>query len=243
MDLGLKGRVAFVTGCGGKLGFGRAICLQLAEEGCKVIGAGRSLEGVAETVRLVEEKGGAGLATVCDVRFPEQVEAAVKQGIDQFGRIDIVINNAGASSSHFTNFIDMTQDEIKFDVDVNLYGQMNVVKAILPYMMEHKYGRIVNFAGGRGIPGISVYGAAKSAVIDWTAALASEVAPFGIYANTFGPGLSRTGLVQGAPEAFLQAVTQTTRQKRLCTPEDVSNLVVFLASERNSYMTGEFIHI
>jgi len=243
MDLGFKGKVAFVTGCGSPIGFGRKICQVLAEEGCKIIGCDLNLEGAKETIKLVEEAGSEGIAIKMDVTKKDEVEAAVKEGLARFGQIDVLINCAGASSTQHTKFVDMTDEQIDFDVNVNLYGQMNVAKAILPHMIERRTGRIVNFTGGRGIPGLSIYGAAKAGIIEWTKALAAEVAPYNIYVNVFGPGLSKTGLIKGQSPEFIEMVTRSTKQKRLCTPDDVAPFVVFLASDKNSYMTGELVHI
>lgn len=245
MDLGIKGKVAFVTGCGSPIGFARKICITLAQEGCKVVACDieKAFDGTKETIKLVEEAGSEGLALAFDVRDRAAVDEAVAETIARFGLIDILINCAGASASQHEKFIDMKKEQVYFDIEVNMVGQMNVAQAILPHMMQRKSGRIVNFAGGRGVPGLSVYGAAKAGIIEWTNALAAEIAPFNIYANTFGPGLSKTGLIKGQSEKFLEMVTNTTKQKRLCTADDVAPFVVFLASDKNSYMTGEFIHI
>jgi len=241
MDLGYKEKVAFVTGCGSPIGFGRKICTVLAEEGCNIAGCDVVLSDAEETVRLVEELGVEGMALAFDVRDRAAVDAAVKKAAEKFGKIDVLINCAGASFTQNTQFIDMTKEQWYFDLEVNLVGQMNVAQSVLPYMIEMKSGRIVNFSGGRGIPGLSTYGAAKGGVMEWSVALAAEVAPFNIYVNTFIPGLSRTGLVKGQAVEFLEHEINRTKQKRLCTPEDVANIVVFLASEKNSYMTGEFV--
>ena len=243
MDLGYKGKVAFVTGCGSPTGFGRRICTLLAEEGCNIIGCDVETETTEETIRLVKEFGVEGLALVFDVRDRTAVDAAVKKAIDKFGKIDILVNNAGASWSHASNFVDMTKEMLYFDIEVNLLGQMNVAQAILPYMIEKKFGRIINFLGGRGVPGLSAYGAAKGGVKEWSNSLAVEVAQYNVYVNTFAPGLAYTGLTKGASEGFMQHVTNMTKQKRLCTAEDVAPIIAFMASDKNSYMTGGHISI
>ena len=243
MDLGLKDKVAFVTGCGSPIGFGRKICAVLAEEGCKIAGADIDGKGTEDTISALTEAGAEGIALAFDVRNRGDVDAAVKKTIDKFGQIDILINCAGASYSHNTKFIDQKKEEWYFDIEVNLVGQMNMAQSILPYMIERKYGRIVNFSGGRGIPGLSTYGAAKGGVIEWTYALATEVAQFGVNVNVFGPGLSHTGLTKGQSEEFMKFVTNTTRQKKLCTADDVAPIIAFMVSEQNSYMTGGFVSI
>ncbi|MBF8270222.1 MAG: fabG [Gammaproteobacteria bacterium] len=166
----------------------------------------------------------------------------VKAAIERFGRIDILVNNAGASS-RLKPFVEMTRADWDLDIQVNLYGQMNVAQAVLPHMIARNYGRIINFSGGRGLPNISIYGAAKAGVIAFSEALAREVAAHGIIVNILGPGLGETGLVQHAPQAFLDQNRQRSTLKRLCTPEDVGPAVAFLASDVCSYMTGQFIQL
>ena len=243
MDLGLKDKVAFVTGCGSQIGFGRRICTLLAEEGCKIAGADVDAKGAEDTIDQVKKLGVDAIAMSFDVRDREGVDTAVKKTIDKFGKIDILINCAGASKTHDTQFMDMPKEQWYFDIEVNLVGQMNVAQSVLPYMVERKIGKIINFSGGRGIPGLSTYGAAKGGVIEWSNSLAAEVARFNIQVNIFGPGLSPTGLTKGQSEELTKMVTNATKQKRLCNTDDVANIVVFLASDRNSYMTGGFIQL
>jgi len=243
MDFGLKDKVAFVTGCASPIGFGRKICAVLAEEGCKIAGADLDAKGTEDTIRAIRELGAEGIALSIDVRDRAAVDAAVKKTIDTFGKIDILINCAGASYSQNTHFIDQKKEEWYFDIEVNLVGQMNVAQSILPFMIERKYGRIVNFSGGRGIPGLSTYGAAKAGIVEWTNALSSEVAQFGINVNVFGPGLSHTGLTKDQSPEFMERVTKGTKQKRLCTPDDVAPIIAFMVSEKNNYMTGGYVSI
>ena len=241
MDLGLKGKVAFITGCGSQIGFGRRICTLMAEEGCKIAGSDVDAKGAESTIGEVKALGVEAIALSFDVRDRAAVDAAVKKTIDTFGRIDILINCAGASMTHDTNFMDMPKEQWYFDIEVNLVGQMNVAQSVLPYMVEQKYGKIVNFSGGRGIPGLSTYGAAKGGVVEWSNSLSAEVARFNIQVNIFGPGLSHTGLTKGQSDEFTAMVTNATKQKRLCDTNDVANIVTFMASDRNSYMTGGYV--
>ena len=243
MDLGYKGKVAIVTGCGSPTGFGRRICTLLAEEGCTIVGCDIDLAITEETIKLVKAFGVDALALAFDVRDRPAVDDAVKKSIEKFGKIDILINNAGASQSHSTPFAEMTKEQWYFDIEVNLVGQMNLAQAVLPHMIERKFGRIVNFLGGRGVPGLSTYGASKGGVKEWSNSLAVEVAQYNVYVNTFAPGLAYTGLTKGASEGFMQHVTNMTKQKRLCTPEDVAPIIAFMASDKNAYMTGGHISI
>jgi len=242
MDLGLKGKTALITGTGSQIGYGRAIAITLAEEGCRIISADIDLGGAKKTADEVEAMGHEALAVKADVSNRAEVDEMVKAALDRFGRIDILVNNAGGSS-RLRPFIEMNKADWDLDINVNLYGQMNVAQAVLPHMISQGYGRIINFTGGRGIPNISVYGAAKAGIIAFTEALASEVASLGVIVNGIGPGLGETALVKGAPAAFLEANRQRSALKRLCTPDDVGPAVAFLASDRCSYMVGQFIYL
>jgi NAD(P)-dependent dehydrogenase (short-subunit alcohol dehydrogenase family) len=242
MDLGLTGKTALVTGAGSQIGYGKGIVITLAGEGCNIIAADIDLNGAQQTVAEVGALGIETLAVKADVSNRAEVDEMIKAGLERFGHIDILVNNAG-TSSRLKPFVDMTRADWDIDIQVNLYGQMNVAQAVLPHMMSRKYGRIINTSGGRGIPNISIYGAAKAGVMAFTEALAREVASAGVIVNGVGPGLGETGLVQHAPKEFLEQNRQRSTLKRLCTPEDVGPVVAFLASDVCSYMTGQFLHL
>lgn len=242
MDLGLRDKVALITGAGSQIGYGKGIALTLAREGCNIIAADIDLEGAKKTTAEVEALGHKAMAVKADVANRAEVDDMVKAALDRFGQIDILVNNAGGSSP-LRPFVEMTKADWDLDINVNLYGQMNVAQAVLPHMMSRNYGRIINFTGGRGIPNISIYGAAKAGIIAFTEALAREVASSGVIVNGIGPGLGETGLVQKAPPAFLEENRQRSALKRLCTPEDVGPAVAFLASDLCRYMVGQFIYL
>jgi 2-hydroxycyclohexanecarboxyl-CoA dehydrogenase len=242
MDLGLKGKVALITGTGSQIGYGKGIAMTLAGEGCNIISADIDLGGAKKTAEEVEGRGCKALAVKVDVADRTEVDAMIQSALEKFERIDILVNNAGTSSL-LKPFVEMTRDDWDLDIGVNLYGQMNVAQAVLPHMIARGYGRIVNFSGGRGIPNISIYGAAKAGVMAFTEALAREVAAHGIIVNGIGPGLGETGLVHNAPAEFLEQNRQRSALKRLCRPDDVGPAVAFLASDLCSYMVGQFIHL
>lgn len=242
MDLGLKGKVALVTGAGSQIGYGKGIVLTLAREGCDIIAVDIDIEGAKKTAAEVEALGRKAIAVKADVTNRAEVDDMVKAALEQFDKIDILVNNAGASSE-MRPFIEMTKADWDFDINVNLYGQMNVAQAVLPHMMSRRYGRIINVSGGQGIPTIAIYGAAKAGVEAFTRALAREVASSGVIVNGIGPGLARTGLVLKASPEFIENYRQGSLLKRLCTPEDVAPVVAFLASDVCSYMVGQFIHL
>ena len=242
MDLKLKGKVALVTGTGSQIGYGKAIALTLAEEGCDVISADIDLEGAKKTAAEIEKLGRKSMAVKVDVADRGSVDKMVEAVIAEFGRIDILINNAGTSSV-VQPFMQMTKTDWDIDIGVNLYGQMNVAQAVIPHMAAKKYGRIVNCSGGQGIPNISTYGAAKGGIDQFTHAIALEVAPMGIVVNAVLPGLGETGLVGTAPKEMLESMRQMSALKRLCTPQDVAWATAFLASDICSYMVGQVVKL
>jgi len=242
MDLLLKDKVAIVTGAGSQIGYGKAICLTLAEEGCRVVCADIILEGARQTAAAVKALGRESLVVKADVTRQRQVDAMVAKTIAKFGRIDILVNNAGASSQ-LRPFIEMTEEDWEFDIQTNLVSQMRVARAVLPHMIKQRYGRIVNTSGGQGFPDISIYGAAKGGVVQFTKALAREVAQYGIIVNAVGPGLGKTGLVWRAPKAMLEGEKRASLLHRLCEPRDVAPVVAFLASDKCSYMIGQLVQL
>jgi NAD(P)-dependent dehydrogenase (short-subunit alcohol dehydrogenase family) len=238
MDLKLTDKVALVTGTGSQIGYGKAIALTLAEEGCDIVSADKDIKGAEQTAEEVISRGRKALAIEVDVRNRREVDEMVKSTTDEFGKIDILVNNAGVSSK-WKPFMEMNNDDWDYDIGVNLYGQMNVAQAVLPHMVSRKSGRIINTSGGQGIPGISLYGAAKGAVVQWTKALAKEVAPYGIIVSVYSPGLGATGLIRDDPRE-LDSLAKNNLLGRLCTPEDVGNLVAFMVSEKSSYFASMF---
>jgi NAD(P)-dependent dehydrogenase (short-subunit alcohol dehydrogenase family) len=242
VDLLLKDKVALVTGAGSQIGYGRAIALTLAEEGCDIIGADISVEGARQTAGQVLALGRQALVVRADVTQQADVDAMVAAAIEKFGRIDILVNNAGASSQ-VRPFMEMTEEDWDFDIQTNLYSQIRVARTVLPHMIARKYGRIINTSGGQGIPGISIYGAAKGGVVQFTKALAREVARYGIIVNAVGPGLGKTGLVYRAPREMLEGERNASVIKRLCEPADIAPVVAFLASDRCSYMIGQLVQL
>jgi len=232
MDLKLKDKVALVTGAGSQIGYGKAIALMLAQEGCDIIIGDINLEGAEQTAAEIRALGRRALVIKVNVTDRAQVDDMVKQGLKQFDKIDILVNNAGASSP-MKPFIEMTKDDWDYDISVNLYGQMNVAHAVLPHMISRRYGRIINTSGGQGIPNISTYGAAKAGVVMFTRALAREVASSGVIVTVYSPGLGATGLTVNDPR--LESMKKASPLGRLCTPEDVAPVVAFLASDISSY--------
>jgi 3-oxoacyl-[acyl-carrier protein] reductase len=243
MDLGLKDKVVLITGAGSQTGYGRVIVQTLAEEGCDIAVADIDFEGAKKTAAEVEKGGRKSLAIKVDVTDRASVDEMVKAALAKFSKIDILISHAGASRGG--PFLQTTREQWDFDIGVNLYGQMNVAQAVIPHMVARKYGRVIFTTGGKGLPGLATYGAAKAGVEALTHTLASELTSSGIIVNAIGPGLGLTGLTKDADinSPHMQGYIRGSMLKRLCEPADVAPVVAFLASDKCSFLTGQVIHL
>lgn len=243
MDLGLKDKVAVVTGTGSQIGFGKAIATTLASEGCDVAGVDIDIEGAEKTAAAVKAAGRRALAIKADISNRGEVDAAVKRIIDEFGKIDILVNNAGMDPG-WIPFLEMKLDDLKKAMGVNLYGSINMTQAIVPHMISRKYGKIVNFSGGQGGPNTTYYSASKGAVDSWSDVLAKELIPLGVMVNTFLPPPAKTNLGKGhLPPEFADRVAKMMPMGRLCTPEEVGAIITYMVSDTNSYMVGQYIKL
>lgn len=237
----LKNKIAIVTGAG--QGIGKGIALALAKEGAKVVVSDIS-EGVNDVVKEIEALGSQALAIKADVSNNQQTEEMAKETIKKFGRIDILVNNAGIFP--FKGFLDMKEEDWDRVLNINLKGVFNCTKAVTPTMAKQKYGKIINIssiAGTRvGYVGLTHYCASKAGIAGLTKALALELAPFKINVNAIAPGAIDTpGITSAMDEQTRKDFTETVPLKRFGLPEDIANLVVFLASDESSYVTGECI--
>jgi NAD(P)-dependent dehydrogenase (short-subunit alcohol dehydrogenase family) len=243
MDLGLKDKVAIVTGTGSEIGFGRAIALTLAQEGCHVAGFDVNVEGAEKTAADVRVLGRKSIAVKTDVSKKADVDAAVQKTLQEFGKIDILVNNAGLSVP-WKNSLEADMSDYERTISVNLYGQINMVKAVVPHMISRKYGKIVNFSGGQGFPRDSAYGASKGAVDAWSTSLAKELLPLGVYVNLFLPPAAETNLgSKHLPPGFWDNIKKMNPLKRMCSPNEVANIVTFMVSDANSFMAAQKIKI
>jgi NAD(P)-dependent dehydrogenase (short-subunit alcohol dehydrogenase family) len=197
------------------------------------------LEKVAEEIKALGRKA---LAVPAHVGKKADVQNLVQRTVKELGRIDILVNNAGVGSLE-RPFLEKTRADWDKDIQVNLYGQMNMDQSVLPHMVERHYGRIVTISGGMGFPLLSTYGAAKGGITALSQSLAKEVASLGVIVNVVVPGLALTGLIKNAPPEFIESFRQNSWLKRFCTPEDLAPLVAYLASDVCSYMTGQVIYL
>jgi NAD(P)-dependent dehydrogenase (short-subunit alcohol dehydrogenase family) len=246
MDLRLQKKVAIVTGAGSQKGFGKATAITLAQEGCDVVVVDKDLEGVEQTAAEIQNLGHRGIAIRADVTKQAEVNRAVEKTIDAFGKIDILVNIAGATTPPKL-FIDKTESDWESDLNLNLKGTLYCVKAVLPHMLSRKSGKIIMIASvniKKGFPTTSIYAAAKAGIVGFTQVLANEVASSGINVNCIAPGLGLTNFGGGgAPPGGLDAVIQNIPNRKTTTPQDIANTVAFLVSDVSGDIVGQTIFV
>jgi len=243
MELGLKGKVALITGAGSQIGFGKAVALALAKEGCDIAVNDIDLEGAKKTAAEVEKLGRKAIAVKADVTRGDAWDAMVKEVLQKLSRIDILVNNAGGCTPP-KPFLEMSDKDWDFDIDVNLRSTRNGTKAVLPHMIERKCGKIVNVTSGAGIHGgmmTSGYAAAKAGIIGFSMGVAKEAAPHGININCVSPGVADTGFAKNAPPGLIENFPKTLPIGRLTTTQDIANAVVFLVSDAASDIVGQVL--
>jgi len=240
----LEGKVAIVTGA--SRGIGRAVAGRLFQAGARVVIADleeASVESLASGESAPDERL---LAHIVDVADEHSVKTLIETTLKAFGRLDILVNNAGIMFR--TRILNMTLDEWEKVIRVNLTGPFLCTMAVLPAMKENRYGRIVNISSsaGRSVStlGGAHYTASKAGLLGLTRAVAKEVASWGITVNAVCPGLIDTPMVrQTTLETELKSFLKSIPVKRIGSPEEVGDLVVFLCSEKASYITGASIDI
>jgi 3-oxoacyl-[acyl-carrier protein] reductase len=243
MDLGLEGRGAIVTG--GSLGIGNAIALGLAREGCNVaINYRRHDTEAKEVVSQIEAMGRRGLAIKADVSSYADAEKMVETVVKEFGRLDIMVCNAGINWDGV--IWKMTEEQWDRVINVNLKGYFIYNKVAALVFKEQKSGKIVNISsinGMRGKFGQTNYAAAKGGEIALSKTLARELGKFNVNVNVVAPGLVMTEMAKNMPPEFQAKSLDETVLGRFATPEDCASAVVFLCSDKSRHITGEVIKI
>lgn len=243
----LKNKVALITGS--RRGMGMTHALIMAKYGARVVVTDINLEECQKVVEEIKKKGGEALAFKLDVTKKEEVEKVFQETVKKFGRLDILVNNAGIAE--FKSFLEMSEAEWGKTIDINLKGQFLCAQAAARQMKEQGGGIIVNIASvamgqqGIGFPNIAHYCASKGGIAALTEALAVELAPLNIRVNCVAPGLIDTPMidtVKSDSKTFEAMLAQVPLQ-RAGKPEEVSELVAFLASADSSYMTGSVVVI
>ena len=243
MSSKLSGKVAFVTGA--SRGIGRAIALRLAADGAKVALNFSSNVSKAEEVKAqIEAAGGEAMLVQGDVAKFEVVAELIKSVVNTWGRLDILINNAGITRDNL--LIKMTEDDFDRVISTNLKGVFNCTKAVTKLMMKQRGGRIVNMSSVVGLKGnISQanYAAAKAGIIGFTKSAARELASRGVTVNAVAPGFIDTDMTAALSEKVKEVMMQEIPAGRMGTPEDVANAVAFLVSDEAAYITGQVLSV
>jgi 3-oxoacyl-(acyl-carrier-protein) reductase len=234
-------RVAIVTGSG--RGLGATTALQLAREGASVVINDLNPESAAQTAAEVEKLGRKALISTHDVSDYGQANDLVNQAKGRFGRVDILVNNAGITRDGMLH--KLAEDKFDEVIRVNLKGPFNMGQACAKLMIEAKYGKIVNLASVAwlGNIGQTNYAASKAGVVGMTKTWALELARHGINVNAIAPGLIDSAMTQAIPADVKEKFIQRIPMKRVGQPQDIANLIAFLASDDAAYITGQCIQI
>ncbi|MBT2699138.1 3-oxoacyl-ACP reductase [Bacillus sp. ISL-40] len=238
----LKDKVAIVTG--GSRGIGASIALELAKNGAKVVINYNIRKELADkVVAEINEFGGEAYAVQADVSESNEAAYLVQETINHYGKLDILINNAGITRD--STFKKLTEEDWRKVIDVNLNSVYNNTSAALPYLLESDAGRIINISsiiGQAGGFGQTNYAAAKAGLIGYTKSLALELARSKVTVNAICPGFIGTEMVQAIPEKVLAGIVEKVPQKRLGKPEEIARGVVFLCKD-GDYITGQQLNI
>ncbi|MBL7070602.1 MAG: 3-oxoacyl-[acyl-carrier-protein] reductase [Candidatus Omnitrophica bacterium] len=239
----LKDKVAIISG--GSRGIGRAVALELANEGADIaFNYLKSEDRALEVKKEIESKGRKALIFKSDVKNLAQMKNMVNETKEKFGRLDIIVNNAGILRDKALML--MGVEDWEDVISTNLSGAFNLIKAAIVTLMKEKQGNIINItsvAGIKGMPRQVNYSASKAGLVGMTKALAKEVASYNIRVNAIAPGYIDTDMVGGLKENHKTELMKRIPLNRFGTPDEVAKVVTFLASERSKYITGQVISI
>lgn len=236
-------KVALITG--GSRGIGKAIAIKFAKEGYNlVINYVSDKTDIKKLEDEFEQYGSEVLLVKTDVSNFDDCENMVKQAIEKFGTIDVLVNNAGITKDNL--LLRMSVEDFEKVIDINLKGTFNVTKNVVPYMMKKRNGKIVNLASVVGISGNAGqcnYAASKSGIIGFTKSIAKELASRNILANCVAPGFIDTDMTSVLNDNVKESINAQIPLKRMGSSEEVANTVYFLAGEENTYITGQVINV
>lgn len=250
----LSDKIVFITGCG--TGIGRAIALRIAKDGATLFLTDKNEESVLSVHREIVKISPNSKAWPMDVTDSSSIDSAHKEVLRVFGHVDIVINNAGVSTENW--FWKLTEEEWDFNMDINCKGVWRVSKAFAPHLIERKQGKIIciaSMASKLGAPFQAHYAASKFGVLGLVQSMSKELAQYNITVNAVCPGMVKTAMqdrevkweaeLRGVenPEEIREEYIKATPLGRLCMPEDVANVVAFLASPDSNFMTGQGINV
>lgn len=236
-------KCALITGA--TRGIGKQIAITLAKQGYNIaLNYRKENEELENTKKEIEKIGVQILAVKGDVANFEDCENFVKQVIERFGQIDVLVNNAGITKDML--LMRMKKEDFEQVIDTNLVGTFNVTKNVVPYMMKARSGRIINISsivGISGNAGQTNYSASKAGIIGFTKSLAKEIASRNILVNAVAPGFIETNMTDVLKDDVKQEIAKNIPLKRMGTAQDVANVVKFLASDDSSYITGQVINV
>ena len=236
-------KCALITGA--TRGIGKQIAITLAKQGYNIaLNYRKENEELENTKKEIEKIGVQILAVKGDVANFEDCENFVKQVIERFGQIDVLVNNAGITKDML--LMRMKKEDFEQVIDTNLVGTFNVTKNVVPYMMKARSGRIINISSVVGISGNAGqtnYSASKAGIIGFTKSLAKEIASRNILVNAVAPGFIETNMTDVLKDDVKQEIAKNIPLKRMGTTQDVANVVNFLASDDSSYITGQVINV
>lgn len=239
----LENRTALVTGA--SRGIGRQIAISLAAEGAFVIvNYNGSKERAEQVVKEITEKGGKAAAVCCDVADNDACEEMVKNLITEYGRVDILVNNAGITRDNL--LMKMSEQEFDDVINTNLKGAFHTIRHLSRYFLKQRSGRIINISSVSGITGNAGqanYSASKAGVIGLTKSVARELASRGITANAVAPGMVDTEMTEVLSDSIKEQMLEQIPLRRIGNPQDIADAVVFLASDKASYITGQVLTV
>lgn len=239
----LNGKVALITG--GSRGIGKAIAIKLASYKANiVINYTSNKEHALKVKEEIESYGVKSIVIKCDVSKSDEVNNMIEAVVKEFGQIDILVNNAGITRDGL--LMRMKEEDFDSVIDINLKGVFNCTKSATKYMMKKRYGKIINISSVVGLignAGQANYCASKAGVIGLTKSSARELASRNINVNAIAPGFIYTDMTSVLNENLKETMLKNIPQNRFGSPEDVANLVLFLASDMSSYITGQIINV